>query len=273
MKRFEVNDKVKRDVIEKLKSVNLVSDDAVFSRQNKSNLRSRVCYRDFDFLEFLGTTKHTSQVINEAISFLLNEIMLESLYTFNDDTFYQYRDQVKAYFDGNWSSISPMMEKLIYALSEIKSGDTFVEIGSFWGNSLAWFSGPHVNNHQCTFYGVEIDEDMHNLAMSNFQKLGIHKNIIFVNQNGLEFLRNFNKPIDMLYLEAKSEEDDSHYIQFLNEIYPRLPIGAWVIAHDTTRFLLKNKMERYLDFVRDSDKFSHSFNFDIDNFGLELSIK
>jgi hypothetical protein len=46
-----------------------------------------------------------------------------------------------------------------------------------------------------------------------------------------------------------------------------------VLAHDTTVPPFASQLEGYLAFVRNSANFRDSISFDIDPFGLELSIK
>ncbi|MFH1689885.1 MAG: hypothetical protein ABIE42_06565 [Candidatus Eisenbacteria bacterium] len=55
--------------------------------------------------------------------------------------------------------------------------------------------------------------------------------------------------------------------------FVRLPEGAWVIAHDNLDWTAQKQMAPYLEFVRDEAHFSESICFDIDDCGMELSIK
>ena len=86
-------------------------------------------------------------------------------------------------------------------------------------------------------------------------------------------LPNIDGPIDFLYLEAKDENNNSGYLQFLRQVYDKLPKGAWVIAHDSTAYDHQVDLRPYLEWVRDTSNFSESISFDVDQFGLELSIK
>jgi len=88
--------------------------------------------------------------------------------------------------------------------------------------------------------------------------------------NALEWIEG---PIDFLYLEAKGERNISGYLEFLKQAYTKLPPGAWVIAHDTTAYDHQDDLEEYLAWVRDKNNFLESISFDVDRYGLELSIK
>ena len=53
----------------------------------------------------------------------------------------------------------------------------------------------------------------------------------------------------------------------------KVEVGGWVLAHDTTVPPFASQLEKYLSFVRGNKYFRESISFDIDPFGLELSIK
>ena len=75
------------------------------------------------------------------------------------------------------------------------------------------------------------------------------------------------------YLEARVQGGDDLYFPLIRQIYDKLPKGAWIIAHDATWYRRKAAIKRYLSFVRDKNHFSESIMFDIDAYGLELTIK
>jgi len=57
------------------------------------------------------------------------------------------------------------------------------------------------------------------------------------------------------------------------KIYDRLKPGTWILAHDVTHRYISNQYDNYLKFVRDDNYFKKSICFDLDLYGLELSIK
>lgn len=277
MSTYRVNPKVSDDVIERLQACNLVSQKAKLIGGDTNVLRSEVTYRDFDFLEFLGVSKYADEIANDAIIHLCQQLSIPSPVTVGASHFGSFRKQFGASFQGSWTTITPMMERILYMLPVVRQPKTMIEIGSFWGGTLAWFAGSAIGNDPMVsvdeIIGVEIENDMHTAAIKNFSMLAGTEPMKLICADGMDFLADYSRPIDMLYLEAKSRSEQQHYIQFVEAAYQNLSPGAWVIAHDTTRFLTRNKMTSYLEFVRDKRKFAHSISFDIDNFGLELSIK
>lgn len=276
MSVFRASDKMIEDVIRQLRNQNLISEEAIFSGDFTDG-RNLVSYRDYDFLEFLGTKKYEKEVVEQALSFLSSELGILSEQSLYEEEFLTHRKEVKKNFSGSWSSITPAMERLIFNLSALRKPDVMIEVGSFWGNSMAWFCGPALipssRFSPIRMIGLEKDMHAHNQSLLNFNKVFENHKVELECVDGLEYLQNFNGKIDMLYLEAKPKDHEDLYIPFLEAAYPKLNSGAWVIAHDVTRFSLRQGLAKYLEKVRDKTYFQKSICFDVDNFGLELSIR
>ena len=114
---------------------------------------------------------------------------------------------------------------------------------------------------------------MTRLAQENFSKLVNCEAVELIGEDAAVALSAIDAPIDFIYLEAKDEDNKSGYLEFLMQAYDKLPPGAWVIAHDSTAWDHRRDLKPYLEWVRDPRNFSESISFDIDQFGLELSVK
>lgn len=115
-------------------------------------------------------------------------------------------------------------------------GKTVVEIGSIRqkGNiegdgysTVAWAQ------HLSKVYSVDIDPAATALTIKETQEYG---NVIAVTQDGLEFLRNFKEPIDLLYLDAWHPDHplcrENHRDCYL-EAKPNLHSKSLVLIDDT----------------------------------------
>ena len=135
-----------------------------------------------------------------------------------------------------------------------------------------------------------VDADMVKKARANFGKLENAESVELVAEDARTALDHIDGPFDFVYIEAKYEnrqiaaaeasgESDplgpvsGLYLILLKQIYDRLPEGAWVMAHDNLDWTARKQMAPYLEFVRDKAHFSESICFDIDDCGIELSIK
>jgi len=152
-----------------------------------------------------------------------------------------------------------------------------VELGCFWGNTLAWFAGPALCRDRIyeakSIVGIDIDAAAVDKAMDNFRKIGVEDDVTLIPADARQLAADLEGPIDYLYLEAKEEGAPSIYLDLLQAVYDKLPEGAWVIAHDIFDKDSIRELKPYVNWVRDPAHFSTSFAFDIDFCGAELSVK
>ncbi len=186
------------------------------------------------------------------------------------------------------------MERLIYMLTSVKRPAHLLELGSFWGYTLGWFAGPCIGPDRAyaaeRIIGIDVDADMVKKARANFSKLESAEGVELIAEDARTALDRIEGPFDFVYLEAKYEnraiaaaraagENDplgpvsGLYLILLKQLYDRLPEGAWVMAHDNLDWTARKELAPYLEFVRDKAHFSESVCFDIDDCGMELSIR
>jgi hypothetical protein len=190
------------------------------------------------------------------------------------------------------------MERLMYALTSARRPAHLLELGCFWGYTLAWFAGPCVGPHRAyeaeRIIGIDVDADIMVKTRANFAGLPNAEHVELIAEDARTALDRTEGPFDFVYLEAKYENRQiaeaeaaaessgktdplgpvsGLYLILLKQLYDRLPDGAWVIAHDNLDWTATRQMAPYLAFVRDGAHFSESICFDIDDCGIELSIK
>ena len=196
------------------------------------------------------------------------------------DCFDALRREVKATFEVPDTTISPVMERLLYMLACVRRPRRILALGICCGNTLVWNVGPTCGSgnvfHAERCLGVDIKTDAITLARKNFAKLSNAEHVELLAEDGLDTCRRIAPGIDYLYLDA---DDKMHgkglYLLMLDAIYPKLADDAWVLAHDTRcpRAGLPEQFKEYLTFVRDPANFRQSISFDVDEYGLELSIR
>ncbi len=273
--------KLPKNTIEKamslLKRRYAVHKDANFNDFAEDNLRKEVTFRDIDFQEVLKDTEAATFFINSALDFLKEKKIIPDETSFDFDACIKFNEEIETIFDGPWSSLSHSMKYLIYMLTSIKQPKDLLEFGSFWGYTLAWFAGPYLGENKKynanRIIGIDIDKKMCNLAINNFSKLINSEKVEIINEDARNAIKNLDGNFDFLYLEAKAKDIPGLYLILLKQVYDKLPKGAWVIAHDTTALQFQKENEEYLEWVRNKKNFSESISFDIDRYGLELSIK
>jgi len=263
--------------VEALKRDGCVHPDASFTPQETSQLRREITYRDSDFLARLSRKGTEELVVDSALAWLAKRGYISPESGYDKIAFDKFRTLIKAQFTGRWTSVTPLMERLIYALTAVRQPQNLIELGPFWGNTLAWFAGPAFGPYNSyapkRIIGIEIDREMVELAKINFSKIPNSTGVELIEGDAREVLKELPAPFDFLYIEAKSDDVPGMYLKLIKEIYDKLPKGAWVIAHDATCPALREELRDYLAWVRDKSRFSESICFDVDAYGLELSIK
>jgi predicted O-methyltransferase YrrM len=196
------------------------------------------------------------------------QILPHSSYDYNK--FMQHRKAVKLNFKIPWTGISPRMQRLIYAINAIVKPKIMIAIGIFCGNTFISNAGAAIGPGACykaeRLIGIEIVPRKAQMALKNVASIDGDKMAEIFAADGVEWLRAFNKPIDLLYIDA----DGSYYDIIKEASKGKLHSGSIVLAHNSVNFA--HSLSRYLDFVRDPLNSIESVNIYIDDQGLEVSL-
>jgi predicted O-methyltransferase YrrM len=264
-------------VVERLKISGLVAHDAVFHHDAPSGLRREVAYRDYDFLLRLSRTAET-ETVSSGLHMLKREGFATEKATYDEHAFEQLRHEVRQKFTMPGTSITPVMERLLYMLGAVRRPQRIVGVGTYCGNALVWCVGSSCGQGRVydteKVYGIDIDPEATARAKENLSKLAHTNHIELMTEDGLTAVDRLKGPFDYLFLDVDSKDRGKKiYFDLLERLYDKLEIGAWVLAHDTTVPPFAEQLGEYLSFVRDTQSFQQSISFDIDPFGLELSIR
>lgn len=265
--------------VAKLKRDGIVHPDAAFNPDAPGGLRREVAYYDRDFMSRLGRTAAAEGVVDAALDLLRESELVPRSASYDKDACEAHRRDLKAGFHGSWTSLSPTMERLFYMLTSVRRPMHLLELGSFWGYTLAWFAGPCVGGHRAyraeRIVGVDIDAEATARARENFAKLPNSGEVELLAEDARTAIERLPGTFDFVYIEAKADDGEGEglYLPLLEQIYDRLPRGAWVMAHDNLDWTFAEEMSVYLPYVRDGSRFRESISFEIDECGVELSIK
>ena len=200
------------------------------------------------------------------------------------DAFARLRAAVREHFEIPWTSITPPMERLLYAVAAVQRPRVVVAIGVFCGNTLVWNVGAADGPGKCCdadrLLGVEIKQGSVDTARKNLAAIGASAVDIRC-EDGHDTLASLGEPIDLLYLDATGSKDEADparrgkaiYATLLDAAYGRLADGALVIAHDTIPDWFPRQAQHYLDAVRDPTRFRLSAEVRIDEQGIEVTRK
>jgi len=188
-----------------------------------------------------------------------------------------HREAVRDRFEIPWTAISPRMQRLLYAINAIKQPRNMIAAGIFCGNTFISNAGAAVGPGACyvahQLIGVEIKPEEAERAERNVRRLDPTGVARIVADDAVPFVRRFEDPIDLLYLDADGDRGRGKgiYLEILEAGYERMPPGSVVLAHNSVNG--SDRLAPYLSFVRDPAHFRASVNVIFDPEGLEVSVK
>ena len=263
--------------LQKLKDAGLVSQDAYFNYDAPQQLRREVAYRDYLFLSRLSRTAEV-ETVRSILAWLKREGVVPEDATYDESAFDELREEVKEKFTIPGTSITPVMERLLYMLSSVRRPRRVIGLGTYCGYALVWSVGPGCGQGRVyeaeKVYGIDIDAEATETAKRNFSKLAHSDRVELLAEYGLRAVERLAGPFDYVYLDVESKDlGKGIYLELLKGLYGKVEEGGWALAHDTTVPPFAEQLEEYLPFVRDGENFRQSISFDVDPFGLELSVK
>lgn len=274
---YTCEDQVIQMALEKLKESGLVARDAFFNDKAPDNLRREVAYRDFDFLSRLSRIGEV-ETIRSALTWLKQHGVVPEDADYDEKAFDELRQEVKRQFTTPGTSVTPVMERLLYMLSSVRRPRHVIGLGTYCGSALVWTIGASCGPGRVyaaeKVYAIDIDAEATARASENLGKLTHTDHIELLAEDGLEAVERLEGPFDYVFLDVDSKElGKGLYLELLKKIYVKVKEGGWVLAHDTVVPPFAGQLAGYLAYVRDGEQFRKSISFDLDAYGLELSVK
>jgi predicted O-methyltransferase YrrM len=131
--------------------------------------------------------------------------------------------------------------RLLRILTESMDAKHVVELGTSIGYSGIWFClGLEATDGRLTTF--EIDEARAAKARDNFKRAGVEDRITLVLGDAHEKVSEVAGPVDIVFLDA----DKDGYLDYLENLLPKLRPGGLVIAHNMNR---RQADPRYLEAI------------------------
>jgi len=188
-----------------------------------------------------------------------------------------HRQAVRELFEIPWTAITPRMQRLLYALNAIAAPQNMIAAGVFCGFTFISNAGAAVGPGACytarDLVGVEIRPEEAARAERNVRRIDATGVARVVAADAVEFVASFPEDINLLYLDADGAggRGKGIYLDILKACYDRMPAGSLVLAHNSVN--CAERLQDYLNFVRDTTHFQTSVNVVFDPEGLEVSVK
>jgi predicted O-methyltransferase YrrM len=167
--------------------------------------------------------------------------------------------------------IGPKRGTILDEVVEKHRPSRIVEVGTLVGYSAIRI-GRHLKPGQ-QLTCIEVRESMAIIARSNIEEAGLSGRIKVVVGDGKELLKTVRGPLDMVFLDAVKGE----YLTYLKACESKLHAKSVVVADNVRSHA--NEVADYLDYVRNSGKYSSSYREAPPNYGVdegdavEISVK
>ena len=134
---YTCEDQVIEMALEKLKESGLVARDAYFNFEAPDHLRREVAYRDFDFLSRLSRIGEV-ETVRSILMWLKQHRIVPEDADYDEKAFDELRQEVKRQFTIPGTSVTPVMERLLYMLSSVRRPRRVIGLGTYCG-SAHWY--------------------------------------------------------------------------------------------------------------------------------------
>jgi predicted O-methyltransferase YrrM len=219
---------------------------------------------------------HEIAVVDEALD-MLREAGILPHSDYDHAKMLAHREAVRETFEIPWTAITPRMQRLLYAINAIAQPRNMIAAGVFCGFTFISNAGAGVGPGACyaaeNLIGVEIVPDEARRAERNVRHIDATGVARVLAADAIEFVAEFDRPIDLLYLDADGMEGRGKkiYLDILQACFADLPEGALILAHNNVSHA--EQLAEYLGFVHDEANCRASVNVILDTQGVEVSAK
>lgn len=171
------------------------------------------------------------------------------------------------------TTITPMMERMLFATTSSECVKNVAVLGSYYGYGLLWLAGGLRRPEFSKTVGFDIDKAACAGARQNLNAIGFEWAEVRL-EDAFSGVRNFaDRSLDVLFIDVEKDGSKSDYAPLLETWYSKLKPEALVLAHDPLVEKFEKDFRLYSELVNDPRLFSVSITLKIDPMGLMISKK
>jgi len=226
--------------------------------------------------ERLEPEEQEAAVVAEALLALQAAGVLKDT-GYDYDRFLAHRAAVRDHFEIPWTAITPRMQRLLYAINAVHRPQVMIAAGVFCGNTFfsnaGAAAGPGASYQASALVGIEIKPEEADRAERNVRRVDPTGIARVVAADAVEWVSRYEGTIHLLYLDADGAggRGKGVYLDILEEAWEKMPPGALMLAHNSVN--CAERLQHYLEFVRNPANCAGSVNIIFDPEGLEVSVK
>ncbi|WP_374721074.1 O-methyltransferase [Peribacillus tepidiphilus] len=210
-----------------------------------------------------------NQIINKLVQH--NVLFVDT--HFDNERFGIFKKSLAGNINVPSTTISPIMERMLFATSSSRRIKNVVILGSYYGYALFWLAGGLNNPENKKVVGFDINKDACQSAVQNLKNVGLDWAEIKT-EDAFTGINHFNdSSIDLIFIDVEKNGSKADYPPLLDAWYKKLAPGALVLAHDPVIEKFSEDFKHYFRRVQDENRFSISVTLPIDECGLCISKK
>ncbi len=146
-----------------------------------------------------------------------------------------------------WAVARTVAEKLYELVLKYKPAQ-IVEVGTSLGYSTIWMA------EAAREYGgkiITLEHEATKIAKTQklFDELELQNTVAMIETDASDFLKNFDKQIDFLFLDAMKRE----YVNYIKLSEKNMPIGSLLVADDVVTW--RRKLDEFFEYIEKSTKY------------------
>ncbi|MCM3239547.1 class I SAM-dependent methyltransferase [Heyndrickxia oleronia] len=212
-------------------------------------------------------------IVESLISKLSENGILSPDSCFDKTNFINFKKQMPGKVILPGTTITPIMERVLFSIASSSSIKKIVVLGSYYGYALLWLTGGKNRKENSSVYGFDINKESCSQARINMDNLNLD-NVQIIEEDAFNGINLFeDETIDLLFIDVEKDGSKSNYSPLLEQWYGKLKKGALVLAHDPLVEKFTEDFKEYHKIVNDKSRFESSLTLPIDSCGLDISIK
>jgi len=217
-------------------------------------------------------------IVEELIAMLQRAgVVLDLSASMPWDAFLRLSDLVHKTYEVPSTTLTPIMRRLLFALSLAARPSNVVGIGTYVGYAFTWLlrhrEDPEASPFVETATGIDVDARVNTIARRNCAVLAHGDRLRFVDSDAVVAIERSDMAIDLLYLDLDDRVlGKSGYRRVLEVAHPHLTAHAIILAHDPCVKKFEQDFETYHSYVRDSGLFSGPWILPVDSCGLSVTV-
>ncbi|WP_322922503.1 O-methyltransferase [Paenibacillus campi] len=210
--------------------------------------------------------------MQQLIARLVDYELLASDATFDAASFHEFKRFVASKVHVSSTTISKVMERLLFSISSTQTIQHIVVLGSYCGYAMLWMAAGLQSKPDAVIDGFDINEQACELARLNMERSRLQQAHIF-NKDAYTATENYEDgSIDLLFIDVE-HHGKSDYAPLLQQWLPKLSKGAIVLAHDPLIAKFQQDFAAYHQVVTNKALFTKTLTLPIDECGVEISIR